>query len=374
MAHDVTLSAMQLHRIKHFAALLFIVLFATGCSTIGYYSQAVGGHLKLMQARQSIDKILADESADPELRQKLQTLVDARQYAVDRLSLPENDSYDTYVETGRRYVTWNVVAAEEFSLSAKTWCFPVAGCVNYKGYFAEEDARAYAKQLSDQNLDVNVGGALAYSTLGYFDDPVLDTMLNGGDIRYVGTLFHELAHQLLYVKDDSNFNEAFASFVEQEGLRIWLTDRDEVDRIELFDNFLARGDDFSDLLKTTREGLLAAYNADVSDEIKRERKKSVLEDMLANYEKLKEERWGGYTGYDGWFSREVNNARLVSVATYQKLIPAFEVIYRDAGSDLPAFYQKAKEIAALPRKQRLAEMDEYLRRSAEPDSTESVSN
>jgi len=320
-----------------------------------------------MSAREPIDELLNSESTDPELRQKLQTLIDARQYAVDKLNLPDNDSYNTYAATGRDYVTWNVVAAEEFSLKAKTWCFPVAGCVNYKGYFAEEDAHAYAKQLLEENLDVNVGGAIAYSTLGWFDDPVLDTMLRGSNTRFVGTLFHELAHQLLYIKDDSNFNEAFASFVEQEGVRIWLRDRNENERVEQFNQELIRSADFSELLKKGRSKLAALYQEDVDDGVKRARKKAVIDDMQADYQALKES-WGGYSGYDGWFSRDINNARLVSVATYRRLIPAFAAMYVDADRSLPEFYAKAKEVADLPTKKRTELMNDYLAREVDLSS------
>ncbi len=352
---------MRLHRIIALVSLIVLAVLLSSCGTLGYYSQAVSGHLKLMSAREPIDELLNSESTDAELRKKLQTLVDARQYAVDVLKLPDNDSYNTYAATGRAYVTWNVVAAEEFSLRAKTWCFPVAGCVNYKGYFAEEDAYAYAKKLLDENYDVNVGGASAYSTLGWFDDPVLDTMLRGSDTRFVGTLFHELAHQVLYIKDDSNFNEAFASFVEQEGVRTWLRDRDESERIEQFNLQLARNADFSELLKKSRSKLAALYNENIDDTIKRAKKKAVIEDMRSDYQALKES-WGGYSGYDGWFSRDINNARLVSVATYRKLIPAFAAMYIDANKVLPDFYIKAKEIASLPTEERNALMDEYLAR------------
>ena len=356
---------MQLHRLKAIGAIIFgltlLVALTSGCSTIGYYSQAVGGHLKLMSAREPIDELLASDSTDPELRTKLQTLVDARQFAVDTLKLPENDSYNSYAATGRRYVTWNVVAAEEFSLSAKTWCFPVAGCVSYKGYFAEEDAKAYAAELSEQNLDVIIGGATAYSTLGWFDDPVLDTMLNGGDIRYVGTLFHELAHQVLYIKDDSNFNEAFASFVEQEGLRIWLADRGQQDRIERYNTILERSEGFTALLKTTRGKLVELYKQELSDEIKRERKQRVFDEMQSDYQLLKQS-WDGYSGYDGWFSREINNARLISVATYRRFIPAFAAMYLDANRDLDSFYKQAKKVAAMPTDERRKLMADYLAR------------
>jgi len=350
---------MRDHRKIIVALLPLLFSLTSGCSSVGYYSQAVGGHLKLMRARQPIAELLDAESTSPDLVEKLQTLVDARQFAVTELSLPDNDSYNTYVETGRRYVTWNVVAAEEFSLRAKTWCFPVAGCVNYKGYFAEEDARNYATELREENYDVNVGGALAYSTLGWFEDPVLDTMLNGGDIRYVGTLFHELAHQLLYIQDDSNFNEAFASFVEQQGLRIWLRSREEDKRIALYNDYLGRGDDFSVLLKTTRQELLAVYNKDLPDEEKRAGKQAAFENMQKNYAELKE-KWNGYNGFDGWFAREMNNARLVSVATYRKLVPAFAALFVEADRELPVFYELAKELADLPTKERQQRMNAYL--------------
>lgn len=316
-----------------------------------------------MSAREPIDELLSSESTDAELKAKLQTLIDARKFAAETLKLPDNDSYSTYAATGRRFVTWNVVAAEEFSLRAKTWCFPVAGCVSYKGYYAEEDAIAYAKELSDENFDVNIGGATAYSTLGWFDDPVLDTMLNGGDIRYVGTLFHELAHQVLYIKDDSNFNEAFASFVEQEGLRIWLRSRGEPDRIERYNARLVRSAGFNELLKNTRSELVALYKEDIPDDVKRKRKQGVFDTMQQNYLSLKES-WDGYSGYDGWFSREVNNARLISVATYRRFIPAFMAMYHEVDQDLPAFYALAKEVAQQDSEQRRKTMADYLQRGS----------
>ena len=336
------------------------VLALSGCSSIGYYSQAVTGHLKLMSARQSIEKLLAADDTDPELKGKLQTLIDARQYAVTSLHLPENDSYNTYVETGKRAITWNVVATEEFSMLPNTWCFPVAGCVNYRGYYDREDAEKFAASLADQSYDITIGGASAYSTLGWFDDPVFDTMLRGEDVRYVGTLFHELAHQLLYVKDDSNFNEAFASFVEQVGVRSWLEDKQQADRIEGYDASLKRAGEFVGLLKTTREALLELYTQSLSAELMRERKQLVFDEMREDYELLKAS-WNDYKGYDGWFRRELNNARLVAVSTYRRYIPAFDAMYKEVGSDLQRFYLRAEEVAEQPSEERQATMLEYLK-------------
>jgi len=336
-------------------AAVLIVSLATGCS-VGYYSQAIGGHLSLMSARQPIADLLADDDTDPELKDKLQTLIDARVFAYETLGLPKNDSYSTYAATGRDAVTWNVVAVPEFSMRARTWCFPVAGCVSYRGYFDKADAEAYAAKIAAEGFDVTVGGARAYSTLGWFDDPVLDTMLRGGDISFVSTLFHELAHQVLYIKDDSSFNEAFASFVEQEGMRIWLRSRNEAKRIEGYEAYLQRSEDFSELLKATRDDLVALYQREgLSDEERRQEKALVFANMQDQYASLKV-RWNDYAGYDNWFSRDLNNAHLLGVSTYRRLIPAFAALYKEAGEELPAFYDLATQVSKLPAEQRRQRM------------------
>jgi len=342
------------------AALVAVVggCLLTGCS-VGYYSQAIGGHLKLMSARTSIAEILADDEADAELKKKLQTLIDARQFAIDELKLPENKSYSTYSATGRDAVTWNVVAVPEFSMRARTWCFPVAGCVSYRGYFDKADAQKYADGLSDEGFDVNIGGASAYSTLGWFDDPVLDTMLRGSDARYVSTLFHELAHQLLYIKDDSSYNEAFATFVEREGYRIWLRSRGEDDRIEAYEASIARGNDFAELLKATRDELEAVFEInDIDTETRRAMKAQVFSDMQAKYAQLKIS-WNDYSGYDRWFSQDLNNAHLLGVSTYRRLVPAFRAMFEEAGNDLLAFYELAKTVSNLPTAERNERMEAY---------------
>lgn len=342
--------------------LLVICAFSvtsSGCTTIGYYSQAVGGHLKLMRARQPVQQVLKDEDTSPELRRKLQTLMDARVFAVEELGLPNNDSYSTFVETGKRAVTWNIVATDEFSLRPKTWCFPIAGCVSYRGYFDRADADSYAATLVEENLDVTIGGASAYSTLGWFDDPILDTMLRGSDYRFVGTLFHELAHQVLYVKDDSNFNEAFATFVEQVGTRQWLEHRGQADRIAEYDASLFRATGFVELLASTREQLLTLYSQDLDVDNLRQQKADVFQQMRNEYESLKSS-WVGYAGYDGWFRRDINNANLVAVSTYRQFVPAFQAMYIEAGEDLSAFYDVARVTAELPASERRERLNAYM--------------
>ena len=312
-----------------------------------------------MRARQPIDKLLASADTDAELKLKLQTLMDARRFATEQLHLPNNNSYTSYVATGSQYVTWNVVAAEEFSVNAQTWCFPIAGCVNYRGYFDELDAQGYADMLAEKNFDVTVGGASAYSTLGWFDDPVLDTMLRGGDIRTVGTLFHELSHQLLYVKDDSNYNEAFATFVEQQGTRLWLRERGEDARVGRYNDYLARNNQFAELLKNTRTELQALYAKSLPEAEMRTAKQQAFAQMRERYSTLKIS-WDGYSGYDNWFARELNNARLVSVATYRRYVPAFAAMFLEADENLDAFYALAITIANLSDQQRSSRVAEYL--------------
>lgn len=339
-------------------ALLVAPLVTTACGTASYYSQAIAGHLALMRDRESIASLLANDTTDPDLRRQLETLRAARRFAVDALALPDNDSYSTYVETGRQHVTWNVVAAEEFSVAARQWCFPIAGCVNYRGYFDPADARAYAAELVAASYDVTIGGASAYSTLGWFSDPVLDTMLRGDESRWVGTLFHELAHQRLYVAGDSDFNEAFASVVEQEGVRRWLVRRDRPEALAAYRARVARGGEFVALLQSTRERLERLYAEPLAADAMRRRKQAVFDGMRNDYRAMRA-TWGGYDGYDGWFARDLNNARLVSVATYRRLVPAFEALL--AGSeDLPAFYREAEALGELPaaeRAERLAALD-----------------
>ena len=344
----------------------------SGCGTVGYYAQAVGGHLDLMSKRQPLEQVMSSEDTDPEIRRKLQLLRDAREFAVAELGLPNNDSYSTFVKTGKKNITWNVVATPEFSMRPKTWCFPVAGCVSYRGYFAEADALSYEAELKAQGFDTQIGGASAYSTLGWFDDPLLDTMLRGSDIRLTGLLFHELAHQVLYVKNDSSFNEAFATFVEHEGAKRWLQSIGKGDRVPVYEQYLQRQVDFNKLLQQTRADLVDLFDSQppqqgeaANNDSLREAKQAVFDNMVSNYETLKAEQWDGFDGYDNWFSKKTNNARLISVSTYLKWVPAFEALYLESGSDFDAFYEAARELSELPFDERLEQLKLYLEASSE---------
>lgn len=328
-----------------------MAMLLSGCSHIAYYGQAVSGHLRLMAAREPVEALLQDPQTPAALREQLQQADAIRRYASEALGLPDNDSYSTYASTGREYVTWNVVAAPAFSLQPKQWCFPVAGCVSYKGYFDEADADALAASLSAEGFDVSVNGATAYSTLGWFDDPLLDTMLRGSRVRLAALIFHELAHQQLYVSDDSQFNEAFATLVEQEGVKRWLAEQGESELLGRYKSALLRREGFSALLMSTRERLIALYEQKLDDARLAEGKAALFSKLLEEYQNLRE-RWDGYSGYDAWFKEPLNNARLVSIATYRHLVPAFEVLFKQNEGDFSAFYQAVAELADLDREER----------------------
>jgi predicted aminopeptidase len=330
--------------------LLLLVWFVWGCSGIDYYGQAVGGHLDLMNAREPIDEVIADPGSPPELRRRLTDSQAMREFAGAELALPVNDSYRHYVALDRPYVVWNVFATPELSLEPEQWCFLVVGCVAYRGYFAEADARALADELSAQGLDVHVGGAIAYSTLGWFDDPLTSPMLDRGDIALAGLIFHELAHQRLYVKDDSAFNEAYASTVEEMGLRRWLAGQDPA-RLAEYERRLAIREGFLDLIARTREALAQVYSGSGDEEAKRAAKREVLERMLADYAALRSS-WRGYEGYDRWFSGGVNNAKLAAVAIYQELVPDFRRWFGACGQDFGRFHAAMEAFGDLPLERR----------------------
>lgn len=328
---------------------LLLLPFVSACSTLGYYIDAINGHFELMSKQQPIDDLLEQESLDKELREKLTLAKSAREFASQYLSLPDNDSYRDYADIKRPYVVWNVIAAPAYSIQPKQWCFLFAGCINYRGYFNKKDAQDYAAELRQQGYDVYVAGARAYSTLGWFDDPLLNTMLYQSESRLVGIIFHELAHQRLYIDDDSSFNEAFASAVEQEGVKRWLSFRKE--------KYLAhiksknRDREFKQLLINTRSWLKNIYEGKHSEDRKAQLKQAAFDNLKAEYIELKR-AWGGYGGYDKWMAQDLNNAHLALVATYHELVPAFQTLLKNNNNDLNAFYVAAEKLGRLPKKAR----------------------
>ncbi len=319
--------------------------------------QAVRGHADLMSRRRPTDEVIADADSPEELRQKLALVNAARDFAVSELKLPDNDSYRSYADLERDYVVWNVFAAPEFSLEPKTWCFPVAGCVAYRGYFSESAAKAYGQRLEDKGFDVAFGGVSAYSTLGRFSDPVLNTMMRWSDIELISTIFHELAHQKLYVKGDSEFNESFATAVANFGTERWLYARGELQNLDGADDLRSVRQEMMSLVSTAREQLEKLYAEEIDIELKRARKANILNKVSADAAAFIE---ASGTNARNWLAAPLNNARLVSLNLYEGRTTAFRKIMEQCENKIECFYQRAEKIAALPIETRAAALNELV--------------
>jgi len=341
------------------AVLLLLIGSLSGCQTIGFYAQAVNGQLAVWRATEPIETVLENDQTDPALRQRLVLVSEIREFASNNLGLPDNNSYRRYADLKRPYVVWNVFAAPEFSLVPVRWCFPIAGCVGYRGYFSREGADKFATRLketglNDKDLDVFVGGVPAYSTLGWFADPVLNTFIGYRDAELARLIFHELSHQVAYAKGDTMFNESFATTVELEGVRRWLEHTGRSDEFGAFIAGRRRQQDFLDLVMRTRDLLAAVYEEEMPDEEKRSRKVDTYTQLREGYAKLKDQ-WGGFSGYDRWFGESLNNAKLGSVAAYNQLVPAFQELLAEHGGDLKPFYQAVAKLAKLTPEERSAQ-------------------
>ena len=344
-----------MHMLSHLRALLAAALLATlsGCGTL-YLAQAANGQMHVLSARRPIDKVVADPGTPQPLRSRLVDVRAARDFAVTELHLPDNRSYRTYADIKRPYVVWNVVATPEFSVEPKHWCFPIAGCVSYRGYFKEKNARAFAAKLASRGFDVTVGGVPAYSTLGKFADPVMSTMMRYGDSELAGIIFHELAHQLLYVKNDPEFNEAFANTVEDAGLERWLKSQGHLDLMRQFLDENAKEHAFIDLFANTREKLRQLYASGVPRQEMKAKKSAVFATLTEQARALQRQQGNQY--YDVWLKEGLNNAQLASVATYYQCMPGFERLLAEQGDDLVRFYVAARELSRQPREVRHARL------------------
>jgi predicted aminopeptidase len=322
-----------------------------GCGT-PYLMQAAGGEWHVLHERVPIDTVLADPHTPAAVREHLERVRAAREFASHELGLPDNDSYRSYADIGRPYVVWNVVAAPEFSVTPQHWCFPVAGCVAYRGYFHEQSARDFALGLESQGFDVAVDGVPAYSTLGKFADPVLSSMLRYGDDDLAATIFHELAHQLLYVRDDSEFNEAFATTVEYVGLERWLAQQGATARMQAFRDEQERERALVGLLAASRARLELLYASPLPRDEMAVKKAEVLAQLSGDIRALERRQGVTYPLYEEWIAAGLNNARLASVATYYDCVPGFRRLLEQQGDDLPRFYQAVRELAKESRAQR----------------------
>lgn len=304
-----------------------------------------------MSKRQPISRVIANPATPASVRTQLEAVSEIREFASRQLGLPDNGSYRSYADIGRPYVVWNVVAAPEFSVEAKQWCYPIVGCVAYRGYFAERRARSFADKLRRRGLEVNIGGVAAYSTLGHFNDPVLNTMLGWNDIELASIIFHELTHQLIYVPNDADFNEALATTIEEEGVRRWLHAQDRAADLANYALEQEHYQEVVELLIRTRTELRALYASGIDRPRMRERKLAAFAALHVAYARLTA-GWGGHAPFEAWFERRVNNAYLASVATYFDCVPGFKRELEAVGGNLDSFYRRVHELARLDQPRR----------------------
>lgn len=335
------------------SALVCVLAATSACTTVRYYAHVTHGQLALLAGREPVAEVVADPHRDARLRERLAQAQQARAFASDRLGLPRNRSYTSYVELGRPYVTWNVFATAEFSVEPLTHCFPFAGCVAYLGYFERARAEREAARLRALGDDVSVEGAAAYSTLGWFSDPILSSMLRWSDEELDGTIFHELAHQRIYVGNDTAFNESYASFVQQQGLREWRASRG----LPAPDAREAERDAaFARLVLDLRERLKALYASERPEADLRRAKQDEFAAFRQRYAQLRDAQWGGERRYDAWVAAPLNNASLVPFGLYETWVPAFARLFAETGGQWPQFHRRVRALADLPKAERDAEL------------------
>jgi predicted aminopeptidase len=336
-----------------------ILLLCCGCETARYYRQAIRGQYDILDKRQPISEIIEDPDSPEFIRKRLTHIIKVRQFAETELKLPVKNNYRTYVELDRPYVVWNVFAAPEFSMAPKTWCYPIVGCAAYRGYFAEKDAEQYARRLNDAGYDVYVAGVTAYSTLGWFDDPVLSTFLGYSEVRSAALIFHELAHRVLYVKGDTVFNESFATAVEQEGIQKWLAATQVPSGYRDYLKHYERHQAFVHLVLQYRGMLESTYRSDVSDQEKRNQKVALISNLRQDFDRLRSAD-NGLSAYADWMQNSLNNAKIASVSAYHELVPAFRELLAENRGDLTQFYHACRELAQKPKDERHRILSRYL--------------
>ncbi len=364
------------------AGLVFLGLGAalSGCQSIRYYKQAIRGEYQILAHREPIQKLISDSRISLELKAKFKLILRLREFAAKDLRLPVDGQYLRYVDLHRRYVVWNVHAAPEFSLEPKTWWYPFVGSLKYRGYFSESDARQYAEKLKRGGWEIYVEGVEAYSTLGWFKDPILNTFISEPEPDLAEILFHELAHQRVFISGDTDFNEAFATTVGEEGARRWLAAKSEADMDKLYVAALQRNEQFVQLIMAAREELNLLYRETSSTENPgapqshlrtkveiarlKQKKEEVIAQLRAKYAEL-QDHWGGLGSYARWFAKPLNNAQLNTVAAYYDLVPGFRAMLRKDGGNLEKFYEEVRVLGKLKKAERRRRVAQQAR-SAPP--------
>ena len=343
---------LKIYRTSSFIVVISIAFWLYGCTNLPYYAQAVDGQMEILRKVQPINVIVADPKIDKKLKQALSKVVLLRKFASSSLKLPDNESYMDYADLKRPYVVWNVYATPEFSTKLKEWCFVGAGCVKYRGFFSKEKAGYFAEELRNKGYDVHIAGIRAYSTLGWFDDPVLNTFIGFSEIQLARLIFHELAHQVVYVQDDTEFNESFATLVELEGTRRWLASNGTSVQKVKFDAKQRREHIFTELVLKYRERLKRLFSTNVNSSEKRISKLNIFSELREEFIQLKATDTE-FSYYDQWFELQMNNALLATVSTYTRLVPEFRSLLIQEDGDMELFYSAVEKISKLPKSDRL---------------------
>ena len=334
--------------------LLISVSLMAACQSLGYYAQSARGQFQVFNQSKPIDNWLRKKNADKKLKEKLHWIKQVREFASDELKLPKNKSYTQYADIDRNYVVWNIFAAPELSLKPQRWCYPIVGCQAYRGYFSRQPAIDYADGLKKQGFDVSVGGVRAYSTLGWLNDPVLNTFINYPDNDLAGLIFHELAHQLVYIKGDTVFNESFATLVEIKGVESWLKKNARQKELlsyrqtQNFENAVIK------LILRHKKALEQMYKSHLADDVKLNQKSQIFSALKREYENLKEANETPKSSWDSWFARDLNNANMIAIGAYYDKVDDFNKLFEKVDGDFGAYYREVKKLAKLPKLKREA--------------------
>ena len=335
-----------------FILLFWLWVLLPACADLGYYMQAYQGQLELIRNRSSIDALVLSDEVGAESKQKLLLIKQITAFAQQGLGLPVGGAYSDFVEIDRPHVVWNVFASQPYSFENKQWCYPLVGCVSYRGYFNLASAERYGDELEQQGLDVYIGGVSAYSTLGWFDDPVLSTFLMRQDFELAALIFHELSHRVLYIKGDTTFNESFATAVEKISLEKWLKAVNRPELLSQYNNANSRNEKFVEFILTWKESLQKGYQVSGIDIEKQ--KKQLYDQLLEDYQLFRLEM--NYHGYDHWIESDLNNAKINTISTYEARVPEFNKMYLASGSDMTLFLEECLRLSKRSKTNR----DKYL--------------
>lgn len=336
---------------RRYLTLLLLLAVVSGCASPAYYLHAVSGQAELLNKRRPLAEVLSDPATTPQTRRQLELVRRLRDFASLELGLPDNRSYRTYADLERPFVVWNVFATPELSLEPKQWCFVFAGCVSYRGYFAQDKAEKFAAGLKQAGHDIYVGGVPAYSTLGWFNDPLLNTFIHRSEADLAGLLFHELAHQVVYVGGDTAFNESFATVVELEGVQRWFEHHGTAPQAEAYRQKIRRREQFTALVLKHKARLAEIYASKPGDAEKRAGKRKIFGELRNDYAALKR-GWGNHIDYDKWFEQDLNNAHLAAIGMYSQHVAALQKLLAQQNNDLAVFYASVRVMANLPENER----------------------